>query len=78
MLVAGAGGGNRAEIERRLIERSLEDESLRRRLLADPKGALEEELGSRLPDNIEVRAVRGDRGYHLPGASQRLAGGRGG
>lgn len=54
MTEAGAG---RAEIERKLIERSLEDDSLRQRLLADPKGALEEELGTQLPDNIEVRAV---------------------
>ena len=30
---------------------------MRQRLLADPKGALEEELGTPLPDNIEVRAV---------------------
>ena len=56
MTEAGAGGG-RAEVERRLIERSLEDDAFRQRLLADPKGALEEELGIRLPDNIEVRAV---------------------
>jgi hypothetical protein len=54
MTEAGAG---RAEIERKLIERSLEDDSLRQRLIADPKGALEEELGTQLPDNIEVRAV---------------------
>jgi hypothetical protein len=52
-----AAGSGRAEIERRLVERSLEDDSLRQRLLADPKGALEEELGTRFPDDIEVRAV---------------------
>lgn len=52
-----AAGGGRAEIERRLVERSLEDESLRERLLSDPKDALEEELGIRLPDNIEIRTV---------------------
>ena len=56
MTEARAGGG-RTEIERRLIEKSLEDDSLRQRLLDDPKGALEEELGTQLPDNIEVRAV---------------------
>jgi len=56
MTEAGAGGG-REEIERRLIERSLEDESLRQRLLADPKGALEEELGTRLPAEVQVQAV---------------------
>ena len=52
-----ASGGGRAEMERTLIEKSLQDESLRQRLLADPKAALEEELGTRLPDNIEVRVV---------------------
>jgi hypothetical protein len=52
-----ATGGGRAEIERSLIERSLEDEALRRRLLADPKAAVEEELGTRLPDEVQVIAV---------------------
>ena len=40
-----------------MIERSLEDDSLRQRLLSDPKGAIEEELGTRLPADVEVRAV---------------------
>ena len=52
-----AAGGGRAEVERKLIERSLEDEAFRQRLLADPKAAIEQELGSRLPESIEVRAV---------------------
>ena len=56
-MTEAAAGGERAEIERRLIERSLEDEAFRQRLLADPKAAIEQELGSRLPENIEVRAV---------------------
>jgi Nitrile hydratase, alpha chain len=57
MTEAQAGGGGRAEIERRVIERSLQDESFRRRLLADPKAALQEELGAQLPKEVEVRAV---------------------
>jgi hypothetical protein len=56
MAEAGAGG-ERAELERKLIEKSLQDDSLRQRLLADPKGALEQELGIRLPDEVRVRAV---------------------
>ena len=52
-----AAGGGRAEMERRIIERSLKDESYRQRLRADPKGTLEEELGTRLPEGIQVRAV---------------------
>jgi hypothetical protein len=52
-----AAGGGRAEIERRLLEKSLQDESCRQRLLADPMGTVEEELGTRLPADVEVRAV---------------------
>ena len=47
----------RAQIERRLIKRSLEDKSFRQSLLADPKAAVEEELGRRLPEEVQVRAV---------------------
>ena len=56
-IITEASGGGRAEMERRLIEKSLQDESMRQRLLADPRAALEEELGTRLPENIEVRVV---------------------
>jgi hypothetical protein len=52
-----ATGGGRAEMERRLIQRSLEDSSFRQSLLADPKAAVEEELGRRLPEEVQVRAV---------------------
>ena len=47
----------RAEMERRLIEKSLEDEAFRQRLIEDPKGAVEEELGRRLPEGVRVVAV---------------------
>ena len=47
----------RAEMERRLIEKSLQDESFRQRLLSDPKAAVEEELGTRLPEQVRVVAV---------------------
>jgi len=47
----------RAEMERRLIERSIEDESFRRRLIEDPKGAVEQELGTRLPEGVRVVTV---------------------
>ena len=48
---------SRAEMERRLVQRSLEDESFRQRLLEDPKAAMEEELETRLPEEVQVRAV---------------------
>ena len=47
----------RQGMERRLIERSLEDESFRRRLVEDPKGAVEQELGTRLPGDVRVVTV---------------------
>jgi Nitrile hydratase, alpha chain len=56
-MTEASGGGNRAEMEQRLIQRSLQDEGFRQRLLADPRGTMEQELGSRLPESVEVRAV---------------------
>jgi hypothetical protein len=52
-----ASGGSRAEFERRLIQRSMEDDSFRQKLLDDPKGTLEQELGTRLPEGVVVRVV---------------------
>jgi hypothetical protein len=53
----GAGGLSRAEFERRLIQRSMEEEDFRQKLLDDPKGTLEQELGTRLPEAVRVMAV---------------------
>jgi len=47
----------RQEMERRLIEKSLEDESFRQKLIEDPKGAVEQELGARLPEEVRVVTV---------------------
>ena len=47
----------RAQMERRLIEKSMEDEAFRQRLIEDPKGAVEDELGTRLPKEVRVVAV---------------------
>jgi hypothetical protein len=47
----------RVNMERRLVERSLQDEDFRQRLLSDPKGAIEEELETRLPPEVRVQAV---------------------
>ena len=57
IMTEASGGDSRAEMERRLIDRSLQDESFRQRLLAEPRAAIEQELGSRLPESVEVRAV---------------------
>jgi regulatory protein YycH of two-component signal transduction system YycFG len=50
-------GSGRAEMERRLVQRSIEEESFRQRLIEDPKGAVEQELGTRLPEEVRVVAV---------------------
>jgi hypothetical protein len=50
-------GSGRQEMERRLIEKSVEDEAFRQRLIEDPKGAVEEELGTRLPEEVRVVTV---------------------
>jgi len=52
-----AAGGGRYELERRLIGRSLEDEAFRQKLLEDPKGVVEQELGTQLPEGVQVRTV---------------------
>jgi hypothetical protein len=57
MTEASGGGGSRVEWERSLIQRSLEDEEFRQRLLAEPRAAIEQELGGRLPESVEVRVV---------------------
>ena len=58
MTEAAGGAISRAEMERRLINRSLQDETFRQRLLDEPKAAVEQELGRRLPESIEVRVVQ--------------------
>jgi hypothetical protein len=71
------GGGGRAEIERRLVERGLEDASFRQKLLADPRAAIEDELETRLPEEVREVAVEetAETIYLvLPPATSRAAG----
>src|SRR5215213_5260021 len=63
---------DRAEMERRLVRRSMEDEPFRQRLLEDPKAAVEQELGTRLPEEVRVVAIEETTGTAylvLPSAS---------
>jgi hypothetical protein len=50
-------GGGRTEAESRIIQRSIEDDAFRQRLLEDPKAAVEQEIGTQLPDEVRVVAV---------------------
>ena len=69
----------RAELERRLIEKSVEDEAFRQRLIEDPKGAVEEELGRRLPEEVRVVTVEESADtIYLVLPSTSTAGGEGG
>jgi hypothetical protein len=47
----------RQEMERRLVDRSLQDDAFRRRLLEDPRATVEQELGTRLPEDVQIRTV---------------------
>jgi hypothetical protein len=58
MTEASGAGGGRAELERTIVQRSIEDEEFRQRLLDDPKGTLEQELGRALKESTEVRVVK--------------------
>ena len=49
--------GDRAGMERRLNERSLADEVFSQKLLEDPRATMEQELGVRLPADVQVMAV---------------------
>ena len=48
---------DREQMERRLVDRSLEDEAFRIRLLEDPKAAVEQELGTQLPEDVKVEVM---------------------
>lgn len=51
------GGGDRAAMEQRIVQRSLEDDAFRQQLLADPRAAVEQELGAQLPSEVRVQVV---------------------
>jgi len=56
-----AFGNREVDAKQALIQKSLEDESFRGRLLADPKVTIEREFGSKLPEDLEVRVVEETR-----------------
>jgi hypothetical protein len=70
-------GSGRADVELRLQHKAQEDDSFRQQLLQDPKRALEQELGTSLPDGVNVKAVEetADTIYLvIPSQSQKAAG----
>ena len=47
----------RKALEEKLIERSLKDEKFRKTLIENPKAAMEEELGVKLPQNLVIKIL---------------------
>ena len=69
----------RQEMERRIVQRSIEDDAFRQRLIEDPKAALEQELGTRLPEGVRVVTVEETaETIYLVLPSTSTAGGEGG
>jgi len=56
-MTEASGGSMRSEVQRRLLQRSIEDEDFRKKLLDDPKWAVEQVLQTQLPEDVEVRVV---------------------
>ena len=47
----------RSDMEARVVERAMKDESFRRQLIADPHGALQQVLGVPLPETVSIEVV---------------------
>ncbi len=43
------------DVKDRLVRRAAEDEGFRARFVADPKSAVQEELGAEVPDDLEIK-----------------------
>ena len=48
------------EMQRKLIDKAVEDLDFRQQLLSDPKTAIREELGVDLPDNVAIHVHESD------------------
>jgi hypothetical protein len=48
---------NRLELNAKLASRAMQDETFRQKLLNDPRAAVEEVLGKKLPANMEVKTI---------------------
>jgi hypothetical protein len=47
----------RREFELQLIEKAWKDDAFRQALVTDPRGALERDLGAKLPAGVQVKVV---------------------
>ena len=53
------------EIEARIIEKATQEPAFRQRLLADPKQAISQFLGTPLPKDIKFTVVEETHGHHI-------------
>lgn len=54
----GAPAVNGGDVENRIIARALRDETYRRRLIANPRMVIGEEVGNAFPRNVQVRVLQ--------------------
>lgn len=73
-----AQAGDRKELEQRVIQKAGEDAEFRSSLLADPKAALEQELGASLPAGVQVQVVEETANTVYLVLPQASSGGEGG
>lgn len=48
------------DMQRRLIDKAVEDMDFRQQLLSDPRSAIREELGMDLPENVAIHVHESD------------------
>ncbi|MEI6455682.1 MAG: NHLP leader peptide family RiPP precursor [bacterium] len=48
-------------LERKIIEKAMKDESFRSRLKSDPRGAIESEMGIKIPQSLKIEIMEEDR-----------------
>ena len=66
----------RSELEQKIIERAMKDESFRDKLKENPRDAVEETLGIKLPDDVNINVnleSANDIHITLPHVSQELS-----
>ena len=67
---------SRKDLEQQIIERAMKDESFRNKLKENPKSAVEETLGIKLPDNVNINInMESTKDIHItiPHVSQELS-----
>jgi len=52
--------GTREQLERQIIEKAMKDEAFRKKLIADPKYVLEQEMGMKLPNSLDIKVLEED------------------